>query len=175
MAAPGSTTSHKKNDYRLLMDCWWNVLVHMISELLFQEERPALPPPSWGLVEQQPSFSWEALAVSLLDLLQLLLACHRQLGVSSTWRRINPEGLHDWVVPLPTPEALLWMHASLANTVTTTCTTTSGSTKSGVAVEDDQGGLTAGGKILLRLGLYRILMLEQRTDLIADDEEQFQY
>ena len=87
--------------------------------------------------------------------------------------------LESLVFPLPTPESLVWMHDSLLHhhhpkapdpTTTTTTTTTRARRNDDhdeqhhdpeVAAACD--GLTVGGKMLLRLGLYRILILEQPT------------
>lgn len=134
----------------ILMDCWWEVLVQMISDLYHDDEATA----EWGATTQN-GCSLDAMAVTLLDLLQALC---RGANLQA------PELLHDLIFPFCTPNGLSVMYSSLAGNRTTVV-------QSSFAIGDDEHtkstqrrlGLTAGAKIMLRIGLYRIFVYNDQA------------
>lgn len=130
-----------QSDKNHLLDSWWHVLATLIHQI------------DQGNLPQRPACSLDCFAVLLLELLQTLAtrtSMRRQHDDPATTITI-PALLQELLFPLPTPtnlSDLLWNFADNVPAARRKASSTS---------------LSPGAKLLLRLGLCRILLFQPET------------
>jgi len=122
-----------------MLNSWW----HVTSDLLAQVYHGSIATPPTHV-------SCDALAVALLYLLHTIASASESI--------IIPDCLGELVMPLPTPTNLPYLHWTLTDTSMVS-----------LVEGPPEFSLNAGAKLMVRLGLYRILLLhpgsQQRNEM----------